>query len=218
VKEIKEYFLNNIFDEQASYRTKLQQIGEFIKYLNELNIDMNKKIDGVIFVLDKVKAHEDGYLKQLPYTAKTTALVTYLLIEKLVDMGVLSNSADRPFVLCDLTYGYGMQYFWVVELLKKNLLDRTQTFIALKYDRYFSIGDYYKEIEYSEKKKTIRVYFDKNHNLIKHQHVVEEDGQYYIQKNLKLEFSKENNIKKNDSFVKQLADFEEAINYTILSY
>ena len=51
-----EHFIKNIYDEDSRYLTKLQQIGEFIAYLNERNISTEEKIESTIKVLDKINS------------------------------------------------------------------------------------------------------------------------------------------------------------------
>ena len=46
-----EHFIKNIYDEDSKDKTKLQQIGEFIAYLNERNISTEEKIESTIKLL-----------------------------------------------------------------------------------------------------------------------------------------------------------------------
>ena len=209
------YFTENIFDTDATDKTKLQQVGEFIEYINkDKNLSIDEKIKDTINVLDKVKAFEDGYLKQLPYTSKTTALLTYLLIEKLINEKILSSSRENPFLLCDLTYGYGMQLYWVAELVKRNLLDSKQTFIAMYYDKYFSIGSYYKvvSLKLNGKEAKKRIYFNSDHSVVDNQNIVLKEESYKMVTNIEIKFNKENPFKnKSGSYKKELLDFSTEI-------
>lgn len=206
-----EYFLNNIYDAGSANKTTLTQIGDFIEYINNnKDISIDIKIYNTILVLEKVKAFDDTYLKQLPYTSKTTSLLTYLLIEKLINENILTNSKDEPFLLCDLTYGYGMQFYWVVKLLKKNLLHSKQTFITVKYDKYFSIGSYYKEIEFKNKK--LRVYFNDDDTLVNNQIVTHNDNIYSVVIDIDIKFNKANLQKtKTNEYKKDLLKYTDDI-------
>ncbi len=213
------YFIENIYDADATNKTKLQQVGEFIEYINQKDdLLIDAKIKDTIKVLGTIKAFEDGYLKQLPYTSKTTALTTYLLIEKFMNEKIINNSKDDPFLLCDLTYGYGMELYWVAELIKKNLLDSKQTFIAMYYDKYFSIGSHYKEIliKNSGKEEKKRVYFNSDRSLVDNQGIVFKDDSFHIHTNIEIKFNKEKPLraKSYNFYQKDLIKFTNEIDST----
>ena len=211
-----EHFIKNIYDEDSRYLTKLQQIGEFIAYLNERNISTEEKIESTIKVLDKIKAYSDKTLKQLPYTSKTTARLTYLLIEQFVEQGFL-KVGDEPFILCDLTYGYGMHLSWVTRLLKKNLLQHNQTLIAMYYDKYFDIGAYYKDIDYkvNEKEHNIKVFFNENNELIPNQDIEVNSDLFYLISSVDISFNSTKDIQTAKGMKKEILAYLDTIDNTL---
>lgn len=207
-----EDFIKNIYDEDSRNLTKLQQIGEFIAYLNERNISTEEKIESTIKVLDKIKAYSDKTLKQLPYTSKTTARLTYLLIEQFVEQGFLKVGED-PFILCDLTYGYGMHLSWVTRLLKKNLLQHNQTLIAMYYDKYFDIGAYYKDIDVkvNGKEHNIKVFFNENNELIPNQNIEVDSDLFYLISTVDISFNSTNDIYTAKGIRKEISPYVDTI-------
>lgn len=213
-----EHFIKNIYDEDSRNKTKLQQIGAFIEYLNGIHISTEKKIESTIKVLDKIKAYSDKTLKQLPYTSKTTARLTYLLIEQFAEQGFL-KVGDEPFILCDLTYGYGMHLSWVTRLLKKNLLQHNQTLIALYYDKYFDIGAYYKniEIKINGKEHNIKVFFNEYNELIPNQNIEVDGDLFYLISNIDISFNSTKNMETKKD-IKELIPYQNNIENTDEDY
>lgn len=214
-------FLDNIYDEDATNKTKLQQVSIFIKYLNEYRdsqgnpISMEEKVALTIKVLAKIKAQNDGYLKQLPYTSRTTAYATFLLIEMFFKKGYLDNrNRENFFILCDLTYGYGMHSYWVTDLIIRFMLDKGQSFISMYYDKYFLI-DKYCDIQIAEGKehKDVRVYFKANGDLLEGQSVILENYRFKYKTDIKIEFNGDKNLyTKNENLCSDLKDFATHIN------
>lgn len=211
-----EYFIKNIYDEDSKNVTKMQQVGDFIAYLNKINIPTEEKIESTIKVLDRIKAYSDKTLKQLPYTSKTTARLTYLLIEQFVEQGFL-KVGDEPFVLCDLTYGYGMHLSWVTRLLKKNLLQHNQTLMAMYYDKYFDIGAYYKEIEVKIDNRdiNIKVFFNEYDELVPRQNIEFDDNTFYLISDMDIIFNVTKDISTSKGIKKEMLAYSNILKNTI---